>query len=488
MSTLKEADFQRIRDAANAVVAKQHLPGIAIGVVVGDDLVFSEGFGYADIESKTPQDPARRHRIASVTKTMAGLCVMALVDEGKLRLDDRVMDLLPDVAFDGPAETMTIRHLLTHTSGIGEAPTVGALAAVSAPVRSAVKEPGAFATLYPQGIVVEAVPGTKRAYCNNGFALLGEIVVRAEQSPMHDVMQRRIFGPLGMADTDALDTYDDRLTTGYHHPTSADYRDQFARAGISVPDETPVDGYNVRGEFRSEFNRGMLAAGAVQSNIPDMARYASAMLRRGAGIVRPETFDAMVAPQYCPDPRLINWGLAFGRTPKYGRELIGHGGSFLGGWNSDFAFVPGENIAVIQHINVVPESSAPAFNAVLRAVFNATDAPLERRAVNPEILASAPGIYELTPGRLTNFRPATRLGRLTITANDGGLCVRSRWGGWKDELPMLPADPNDPAFFAVEPAGRERAHVVFTRDATGRVDGMRCDELYHFVRRDLPAE
>ena len=78
MVELQAADFQRIRDAANAVVTEHHLPGIAIGVVVGDDLVFSEGFGYADIESKTPQDPARRHRIASVTKTMAGLCVMRL--------------------------------------------------------------------------------------------------------------------------------------------------------------------------------------------------------------------------------------------------------------------------------------------------------------------------------------------------------------------------------------------------------------------------
>ena len=488
MDALRDVDFQRIRDAANAVVAEHHLPGIAIGVVVGDDLVFSEGFGYADIESKTPQDPARRHRIASVTKTMAGLCVMALVDEGKLRLDDRVMDLLPEIVFDGPAETMTIRHLLTHTSGIGEAATLGALAAVSSPNRGVVDEPGEFATLYPRGIIVEAVPGTKWAYCNNGFALLGEIVVRAEGAPLHEVLQRRIFGPLGMHDTDALDTYDARLTTGYHHPTSADYRAQFERAGIAVPDEVLVDGHNIRGAFRAEFNKGMLAAGAVQSTIPDMARYASAMLRRGAGIVRAETFDSMIAPQYCPDPRFINWGLSFSRTPRFGRQFMGHGGSFLGGWNSDFAFVPTENIAVIQHINVVPESSAPAFTRILRAVFNAPKKPLDEHATDPRILASAPGVYECTPGRLTNFRPATRIGRVRVTADGDGLMLRSRWGAWQNGLRMRPADTADPALFAVEAEGRERAHVVFTRDESGDVDGMRCDELHHFVRRDLPAE
>ena len=486
MVALNARDLQRIRDTVSAVVAEHQLPGIAIGIVVSDDLVFSEGFGYADIETRTPQDPNRRHRIASVTKTMAGLCVMALVDEGRLRLADRVVDLLPDVVFDGPAETMTVWHLLTHTSGIGEAATVEALEAVSSPNRAAVKEPGEFATLYPKGIVVEAAPGTKRAYCNNGFALLGEMIVRAEQAPLREVMQRRIFGPLGMRDTDAVDTYDERLTTPYHRPTSDDYREQFARAGIAVPAEPLVDGHNVRGAWHGEFSGGLLAAGAVQSNIPDMARYASAMLRRSAGIVRPETFDAMIAPQYCPDARLINWGLAFARVPRFGRQMIGHGGTFLGGWNTDFAFVPGEKIAVLQHMNMV-DSPVPVFNRILRAVFNAPEEPLDERAVDREILASAPGLYECTPGRLTNFRPATRLGRVRISAQDGGLIARSRWGAWKSGVRMWPADADDPAFFAVQPEGRERAHIALTRDATGRVDGLRCDELYHMVRRDLAA-
>jgi CubicO group peptidase (beta-lactamase class C family) len=419
---------------------------------------------------------------------MTGLCVMALVDEGRLRLEDRVVDLLPDVVFDGPAETMTVWHVLTHTAGIGEAPTVGALAAVSSPNRAEIKEPGEFATLYPKGIVVEAAPGTKRAYCNNGFALLGEVIARAERLPLHDVMQRRIFGPLGMRDTDALDVADERLTTPYHRPPNDDYRQQFARAGIAVPNESPVDGANIRARVRSEFGKGWLAVGGVQSNIPDMARYASALLRRGAGIVRPETFDAMIAPQYCPDARFVHWGLAFARTPRFGREMIGHGGTILGGWSTDFAFVPGENIAVLQHMNIVLDSSAPVFNRILRAVFDATDPPLPGRAIDPAILASAPGLYECTPGRLTNFRPATRLGRVQITAEDGGLSVRSRWGAWKGGLPMLPADDSDPAFFAVQAPGRDRAHIVLTRDASGRVDGLRCDELYHLVRRDAPLE
>ena len=487
MLTLKDSDFQRIRDAAQEVVAVHHLPGISIGIVAGDDLVFSEGFGHADIESGAPMEPARRQRIASVTKTMAGLCVMALVDEGKLRLNDRVVNLLPELVFDGPAETMTVRHLLTHTSGIGEAPTMDALAAVSQPDRGAVREPGDFSTLYPKGIVVEAIPGTKWAYCNNGYGLLGEIVVRAEGAPLADVMQRRIFEPLGMHDTDIRDEYDERVTTPYHRPVSDDNREQFARAGIAMPDEALIDGHNIRGVFRSEFNRGMLAAGAVQSNIPDMARYASALLRGSGGIVRPETFAAMTSAQFVVDPRMETWGLSFGRVPRCGRASIGHGGAFFGGWNTNLSVFPDDNIAVLLHMNIMLDSPSGVFSRIYRAIFDMPRATIPERAVDPAILASAPGMYECTPGRLTNFRPATRIGRVHIEASDGELILRSRWGPWKGGVRMMPADPADPAFFAVQADGGEPAHIALTRGASGRVDGLNCDELTHMVRRDTSA-
>ena len=150
MPSFTPQDADRIRAAAREIIAAHRIPGISIGVVYGQDLVFAEGFGFADIEAQTPQAPERRQRIASITKTMVGLCAMALVDEGKLRLEDRVVDLLPEVAFEGPASAMTVRHLLTHTSGIGEAPTVDGLkfslrptlAAMPLPVTSALEPKG----------------------------------------------------------------------------------------------------------------------------------------------------------------------------------------------------------------------------------------------------------------------------------------------------------------------------------------------------------
>jgi hypothetical protein len=138
-------------------------------------------------------------------------------------------------------------------------------------------------------------------------------------------------------------------------------------------------------------------------------------------------------------------------------------------------------------MNIMLDSSAPIFGRILRAVFDAPPEAFAERPVDPAILASAPGLYECTPGTLTNFRPATRIGRLHIAAEGDALVLRSRWGAWKGGVRMLPADPADPAFFAIQTEGSDPAYLALTRDASGRVDGLRCDELTYMVRRDDPA-
>jgi CubicO group peptidase (beta-lactamase class C family) len=492
MERLTSADFDRIRGAARDAIQKHHVPGISIGIVEGDDLVFCEALGYADMESKTPMDPDRRQCIASITKTMVALCVMALVHEGRLRLEDRVVDLLPDVkfepAFDGAPEAMTVWHLLTHTGGIGEAPTVEALRSVVNPDQDAKQKPGGFAEMYRDGIVVEFKPGTKWHYANNGYNLLGEIILRAEKAEtLHEVFARRIFEPLGMKDSDLLGHTHDGLTTPYHRAPNEDTREQLTRAGMPPREEATVDGLNIHGKFGGELNKAALAAGGVQSTIPDMARYASALLRRGGGIVSPEIFGSMAAPQYCPNPRLLHWGLGFARdTYIGGRIAFGHGGAYFGGWNSNLTVFPEANVAIVQHMNVMLDSPRAIFNSVKRAVFGEAPPSFGERAIDPAILASAPGLYELTLGRLTNFRPATRIGRVRIDRDGDRLRLTSRWGAWKTGVRMAQADVRDPAFFALpdEAGTGEPSFLALTRAPDGRVTGLRCDDLVHMVRRE----
>ena len=204
---------------------------------------------------------------------------------------------------------------------------------------------------YPDGMTIEVAPGTKWAYANHALGLLGEIIERIEGIPYEEVLQSRIFVPLGMTNSDSLDQAHPDLTTGYHHAPDHDALDIMALLGQNVPAETPVDGYNIRGKHIYVRPR---AAGSVESTIYDMAKYASALLRKSKGVVKVDTFDKMLSPQWCPDARLNSMGLAFMLSERFGRRAFGHGGGISGGWNTHLTIIPEEEGA-----RVAPCASLP---------------------------------------------------------------------------------------------------------------------------------
>ena len=176
--------------------------------------------------------------------------------------------------------------------------------------------------------------------------------------------------------------------------------------------------------------------------------------------------------------------------PRLGRTFIGHGGSYFGGWNSNLSFLPDEGIAVIQHMNVMLDEPAPIFRRVLRAVRGVAEDEVHECAYEPTMLDRAPGLYQLPmPGPLTNFRPATRTGRIEISREGNGLMLRSRWGSWKHGVRLVPCDPSDPGFFAVrgEP-GDEWKYIALVRDERGDVTGLRCDELVMMHKVDAGSD
>jgi CubicO group peptidase (beta-lactamase class C family) len=471
---LQASDLARMRDAAHELVEQYHLPGIALGVVNEGETVFAEGFGHADIESKTPTRPAMRHRIASVTKTMVGLCAMALVDEGRLRLEDRVIDHLPDLQFQGPAEALTVWHLMTHTGGIGEAPTLEAL-------REWGLNPGfdhhAVLTVpksYADGFVLERPPGEGWAYANHAFVLLGEIIARTERAPIEAVLQERVFGPLAMRDSDCIDEEHPALTTPYHRALADDTKELVLRAGgIIKAEPPPVDGYNIRGTFT---RMDLRAAGAVQSTIPDMCTYASALLRSSDGIVKPETFARMVAPQYCPHPRLASLGLTFFRKPRWGYETFGHGGDMFGGWNTQLVVFPHEDLAFVAHANIQWVESYAIMFRILQALVDGQAPVAPISSIPTSILESAPGVYEATGGRLTNYRISTNRGRIQVSRRGDGLYLHARRGAWKAGGRLVPAAAADPGYFRVDIDAIIPAYVAFDIDSNGRATALRFDD------------
>src|SRR5579859_6520104 len=172
-SSFGAADADRLDAVARRALDELRPAGFSVGVVAGGALAWSRGYGLADIESGRPQAPELRHRIGSITKTMVGLCAMALVDEGRLGLDDRLVDHVPEVVFHGDGAAITLRHLLTHTSGIGEVAMPEDIHGVTESLWSGSAD-GDVLGLFPRGVTLEIPPGVKWSYANLGFALLGE--------------------------------------------------------------------------------------------------------------------------------------------------------------------------------------------------------------------------------------------------------------------------------------------------------------------------
>jgi CubicO group peptidase (beta-lactamase class C family) len=165
-------------------------------VATRDGVLLKKGYGLANMEWQVANTPDTKFRLGSITKQFTSMVIMQLVAEGKIQLDEKMTTYLPDYRKD-TGDKVTIRHLLTHTSGIP----------------SYTREPGFFQNVSRMHFEVpdfikahtsgdlEFEPGSKFVYDNSGYFLLGAIIARVTGMPYEDAVQKRIFGPLGMKDS-----------------------------------------------------------------------------------------------------------------------------------------------------------------------------------------------------------------------------------------------------------------------------------------------
>ena len=196
---------QSVRD----LMQKYAIPGGAVALVRDGKLIYARGFGYADLENKTPVQPDALFRIASVSKTLTGAAIMKLVEEGKLKLDDRVAPFIahltpaPGATVDPRWEQITIRHLLTHTGGWDRNKPNGGFDPIDRPAIAAAvvnaPAPASSETLirYMKGLPLDFNPGEKFAYSNFGFIVLGRVIERASGMPYKEYVRTRVLEPVG---------------------------------------------------------------------------------------------------------------------------------------------------------------------------------------------------------------------------------------------------------------------------------------------------
>jgi CubicO group peptidase (beta-lactamase class C family) len=217
---VKPNQIESLSSILSQAVREQQIAGCSFLVVHKGETIFREAFGYADIESKRPFTTEELLPIASVSKPFMASVVMALVDQGKLNLDDPVEKYLP--AFKGkrvkgrqsPARPMTIRHLLSHTAGFwgnkGITPEkMDLIRNFQRPLAETIELVAEYDLVYE--------PGTKWIYSGVGYCVLGRVAEVALGQSLEEISQEALFRPLGLKNTTFLPSKETRKTvpTGY---------------------------------------------------------------------------------------------------------------------------------------------------------------------------------------------------------------------------------------------------------------------------------
>jgi D-alanyl-D-alanine carboxypeptidase len=309
-----------------AEMARQKLPGLALAIVRDGTIVKVQGYGVADVPRHVPVTPDTVFKIGSVSKPLIATAVMLLVQDGRLSLDDPVSKYL-----EGTPDTwngITIRHFLTHTSGVvreGPAFNPFTVQPVADVIRSAYPLPLRFQT------------GTKWEYCNVGYFSLAEIIGRVSGGPWADFMSSRIFRPLGMASTSLTDAAHPLRAVGY--------------AGEGNRDAAP-DWPAVR------------PSGAFLSTVQDLIKWDAALT--SGSLLTEASRQAMWSPVRLADGTTHPYGFGWELGSRGGRKHVGHGGS-LPGFRSAYARFPDDRLSIILLVNADDVDR----NAIVKAIADA---------------------------------------------------------------------------------------------------------------------
>ncbi|MAU16379.1 MAG: serine hydrolase [Muricauda sp.] len=342
-----------------------HLPGVAFGIVVDNELVFTTATGYLNLEKKIPASPSAAFRIASMTKSFTAMAIIKLRDEGKLSLNDPVSKYIPEMSkltyLTKDAPTIDIENLLTMTAGFPEDNPWGD--------RQLDEPDQMLIDLVDDGISFSNVPSYGYEYSNTGYALLGHIVSQVSGMPYQDYITQNIFKPLGM------------------DHTYWEYED--------IPEEQLAIGYRWEDEqwkLEPMLHDGAFGAmGGLITSIEDFSKYVSFHLSAWPprndddnGPIKRSSLREMQTPQF---PRLYanakdhngddcailsGYGFGLGITEYCnGLKRVSHGGA-LPGFGSNYTFYPEYGVGIMAFCNLT-YTSPWSLNELSKLLFETAD-------------------------------------------------------------------------------------------------------------------
>ena len=299
--------------AAGAAM-KAGAPAVQIAVTRRGQIIYSAAFGVTDQQSGTAATQRSVLQVGSLTKQFTSAAIMRLVERGALTLDDRIEKHVPE--FNPRGTTITLRHLLTHTSGVAGAPQ-------SQYVPLTREQSIALTNAQP----LEFTPGSGWSYSNAGYRLLGHAIESVSGMSFAQFVHTEFALPLGLLDTGVCGTNNIPIPEGY---------------GLTQTGWTRVPAVHMSVPF---------TAGALCSTASDLARW-SHLLATGR-VVLPESYAKMTTPAKLNNNTVTTYGLGLFLQKQIGRTTVWHTGG-INGFQSSLVYFPEEELAVAVIINALP--------------------------------------------------------------------------------------------------------------------------------------
>ena len=328
----QESVSEKVDAAVEAQRKAQKIPGVSLAVCRNGKMVKATGYGLANVELDVRVTPETVFQTGSVGKQFTAMGVMMLVEGGKIRLEDKLAQYVPE----SPAtwKDVSIRNLLTHTSGISD---------YGGEEENMSKGVINFRKDYTEEELVQAfakmpmdfAPGEKWSYSNTGYVLLGIVIHRVTGKFYGDFLQERIFRPLGMSATRIISEADivPRRSSGYRL---------------------------VNGELKNQEwvspTLNTTADGALYTNVLDLAKWDAAL--DGRKFLKPSSYELMWSPTKLNNKKTVPYGFGWGVSRGQGRRVVAHDGAWQG-FTMSIARYLDERFTVIVMTNLDSNSSKP---------------------------------------------------------------------------------------------------------------------------------
>ncbi len=433
----KTASFSRSIDDLFTQWNKPDSPGCALAVIKEGKVIYERGYGCANLEYGTPITPSSVFNIASASKQFTAMCVLLLVQQGKLSLDDDIRKYVSEIRDYG--KVITIRHLVHHTSGL---PDFENLVNMAGGLEGDVNTQEYMLDLVSHQKELNFNPGDEYLYSNTGYDLLAEIVARVSGQSFAEFADANIFKPLGMTNTHFHDNHERivRNRAFCYRPVGSN---SFVNAFV---------------------NGSVVGGGGIYSTVADLAKWVNNFDHGQVG--GPGVLKQMHEQGVLNNGHTNRYAFGLFIDEYRGTKMVEHGGGYAG-YRSDIIRFPDQKVAVVLLANLSAIDAVQLARQVADIVLfggpvqeptksqDPKSSPDPVTRVSTDKLDAYCGMYELKPGVFDS-----------ITREGERLYAKTSLGGPRVEL--WPETEN--TFFVKEDGSR----VSFERDERGQVNRFRA--------------